>query len=47
MVADLQRVASVFLDEIAAELKLKKIEPTPKLPIIAPSPLAGEGRGEG
>jgi O-antigen biosynthesis protein len=27
--SDLQRVVSVFLDEIAAELKLKRIEPTP------------------
>jgi glycosyltransferase involved in cell wall biosynthesis len=28
--SDLQRVVSVFLDEIASDLKLKKIEPSPK-----------------
>ncbi len=32
--ADLQRVVSVFLDDIAADLKLKKIEPTPE-PTVA------------
>jgi glycosyltransferase involved in cell wall biosynthesis len=30
--SDLQRVVSVFLDEIASDLKLKKIEPAPKNP---------------
>ena len=34
--SDLQRVVSVFLDEIAAELKLKKIEPTLKVPEKVP-----------
>jgi glycosyltransferase involved in cell wall biosynthesis len=35
--SDLQRVVSVFLDEIASDLKLKKIEPSPKNSNEAPA----------
>ncbi len=36
--ADLQRVVSVFLDDVAAELKLKKIEPDPRAGQARPGP---------